>query len=212
MPRLADVVRQHGSRYQARFGGALLPSHARALTDISRCRTAAMGGHLAECTACGLRHLVYHSCRNRTCTQCGGDRAAAWLSRQRDQLLPVPYFHVVFTLPAELRLLVRANQQALLPVLFKAAFEALSALCADKRLLGGRIGALAVLHTWTRTLDGIPTCTYWCPVARCLKTASGYPRGVPSGTWGRDFSCPSMPSAPAFEDASCAWLVKRCPP
>lgn len=156
MPALADVVRQHGEKYRARFGASLLPSHARAMSDIASCRSAAMGGHLEQCCSCGGRHLVYHSCRNRACAQCGAERAGQWVSRQRDLLLPVPYFHVVFTLPAELRHIVRAHQKRLIPVLFKAAFQSLSTLCADPRHLGGQIGALAVLHTWTRTLQWHP--------------------------------------------------------
>jgi hypothetical protein len=170
---LADVVRQHGPGYQARFSESLLPSHARALRDILHCRTQAMGGHLVECTRCTARHLVYHSCRNRACSRCGAERASHWVARQRDLLLPVTYFHVVFTVPAQLRDLVRRHQKRLLPVLFRAAFESLSALCTDPRRLGGKIGALAVLHTWTRTLE-------WHPHVHLL-----VPGGAlsPEGTW-----------------------------
>lgn len=156
MSGLAAVVRQHGPSYMARYGSAMLPSHVRALEDISQCRTAALGGHLAECPQCGRTHLLYHSCRHRACPQCGTDRTEQWVERQRALLLPVPYFHVVITLPSELRRLVRSHQRALLPVLFRAAFDSLAALCADPRYLGGRIGALAVLHTWTRTLEWHP--------------------------------------------------------
>ena len=126
MPSLADVVRQHGPSYEVRYRSGLLPSHLRTLRDIRNCRTAAMGGHLLRCADCGTPQLAYHSCRNRACARCGGDRAAAWLAQQRERLLPVPYFHVVFTLPAELRPLVRAHQRALIPVLFRAAFQSLS--------------------------------------------------------------------------------------
>lgn len=153
MPTLADVVRRHGPDYLARFGRAVLPSHARALRDIARCRTFEMGGHIARCEDCGAEHEWLHSCRNRACCQCGTDRTHAWLRQQRDLLLPVKYFHVVFTVPAELRFIIRSHQKALLAVLFRAAFESLSALCLDKRHLGGRVGALAVLHTWSRTLE-----------------------------------------------------------
>jgi hypothetical protein len=126
-----------------------------------------------ECTDCGERHLVFHSCRNRACARCGGERARDWVERQREQLLPVLYFHVVFTVPAELRALVRRHQKKLIRVLFRAAFESLAALCADPRHLGGDIGALAVLHTWTRTLG-------WHPHVHLL-----VPGGAlsPSGTW-----------------------------
>jgi hypothetical protein len=156
MPTLADVIRQHGPSYRARFGDRTLPSHARAMSDIVACRTAAMGGHIEHCCACGQRHLVYHSCHNRACPRCGADRATSWVARQRELLLPIPYFHVVFTIPAEVRALVRSHQRELLPILFRAAFDSLQALCADPTYLGGRIGALAVLHTWTRTLQWHP--------------------------------------------------------
>jgi hypothetical protein len=156
MLRLADVVRRHGPAYVARHRGAMLAGHVRALEDIAYCRTPALGGHLAECAECGHAHLLFHSCRNRACPQCGHDSTARWLSVQRKLLLPVPYFHVVFTLPSELRRLVRSHQKALLSVLFRAAFESLVALCADPHFLGAEIGALAVLHTWTRTLEWHP--------------------------------------------------------
>ena len=125
-------------------------------TGISACRTAALGGHIAHCEQCDQQHLLYHSCRHRACPQCGTVQTTRWLERQRELLLPVPYFHVVFTLPSELRGVVRAHQKALLSVLFRAAYESLSELCCDSRFLGAQIGALAVLHTWTRTLDWHP--------------------------------------------------------
>jgi hypothetical protein len=156
MPSLADVVRRHGPDYVTRFGRAVLPSHARALRDIARCRTEEMGGHIVHCEDCGAEHARHHSCRNRACGQCGADRTDAWLRHQRDLLLPVRYFHVVFTVPAELRFIIRSYQGPLLGALFRAAFESLSALCWDPKHLGGRIGALAVLHTWSRTLDWHP--------------------------------------------------------
>lgn len=156
MLRLADVVRRHGRDYIAWHARAMLPSHVRALRAIEHCRTPALGGHLAECGQCKRQHLLFHSCRNRACPRCGHDTAQRWLVRQRELLLPVPYYHVVFTLPAELRRLVRSHQRALVSVLFRAAFESLQALCADPRFVGGKIGALAVLHTWTRTLEWHP--------------------------------------------------------
>ena len=117
MLRLADVVRRHAAGYLARFGDAVLPSHVRALRAIALCRTPALGGHTARCTQCGHEHLLYHSCRHRACPQCGHDATERWLGHQRDLLLPVPYFHVVFTLPSELRRVVRSHQRVLLAVL-----------------------------------------------------------------------------------------------
>lgn len=156
MLRLADVLRRHGPDYLRRHGEAVLPSHVRAVREITQCRTAALGGHLAQCTQCSEHHVLYHSCRHRACPSCGHDAASRWLRNQHSLLLPVQYFHVVFTLPSELRRPVRSHQRVLLSVLFQAAFESLSALCADRRYLGGKIGALAVLHTWTRTLEWHP--------------------------------------------------------
>jgi len=153
---LADVIVRHGRDYLSRHGSSVPHRHVRALDAIARCRTGALGGHLAVCTACGREHLLNHSCHHRACPRCGHGATQRWLERQRDLLLPVPYFHVVFTLPAELRRAVRDHQQALVGALFRAAFDALAALCVDPRWLGGRIGALAVLHTWTRTLEWHP--------------------------------------------------------
>jgi hypothetical protein len=156
MPALAEVVREHGDAYLERHGAAVLPSHVRALRAIAACRTSALGGHLAQCQNCAREHLLYHSCRHRACPKCGQDRAEKWLLKQQELLLPVPYFHVVFTLPSELRRLVRTHQKTLLDVLFRAAFDSLASLCKDSHYLGGQIGALAVLHTWTRTLEWHP--------------------------------------------------------
>src|SRR5512141_2710976 len=127
---LADVIRMHGPAYVERHGAALLPSHVHAIQAISRCRTPVMGGHVAECAHCGAEHLLFHSCRHRACPRCGHEATEQWIAEQRDLLLPVPYFHVVFTLPAELRRLVRSHQKPLLSVLFHAAFESLAALSA----------------------------------------------------------------------------------
>jgi len=174
--RLADVVRQHGPAYLERHRARVLPSHARALRSIAHCRTPEMGGHVAVCSACGVEHLLYHSCRHRACPQCGRDTTTRWIARQRELLLPVTYFHVVFTLPAELRDLVRAHQRVLLPALFRAASDSLSALAADPHYLGAEIGALAVLHTWTRTL-------HWHPHVHMLVPGGGL---APDGcTWRR---------------------------
>ena len=174
MLRLADVFMQHGPSYLQRYGTAVLPSHVRAIDAITRCRTPVLGGHLAQCTECQRRHLLYHSCRHRACPQCGHDSTTAWLARQQRLLLPTAYYHVVFTLPAELRRLVRTHQRVLINVLFQSAFESLATLCSDRQWLGGRIGALAVLHTWGRTLE-------WHPHIHMLVPAGGL---APDGcTW-----------------------------
>jgi hypothetical protein len=149
---VATAVRQFGPAYAARFGAAMPAGHRRALADLAACRTAAMGGHVTQCDACGVEHFVCHSCRHRQCPTCHGARTRAWTAAREAELLPVPYFHVVFTLPAELRAIVRSHQRVLLGALMQTAAEALQALAVDAHYLGGTVGILAVLHTWTRTL------------------------------------------------------------
>jgi hypothetical protein len=166
MLQVADVIRRYGGEYLERFGQDLLPSHRRAMDDILRCRTEALGGQLLQCDHCGQEPYVYHSCRNRSCPTCHRLDTEAWLAERRQELLPVPYFHVVFTLPQELRVLVRRHQNALYDILLRAAAQALIQLAADPHYVGGLIGVLCVLHTWTRTL------TYH-PHVHCLVPAGG---------------------------------------
>jgi hypothetical protein len=166
VPEVADIFRLHGARYLERFGPKMLPSHRRALRDLCNCRTAALGGQLYVCDHCGREHYVYHSCRNRACPKCHGRDTQAWLAARRQELLPVPYFHVVFTLPQPLRELVRQHQKALYPILMKAAARALMKLAADPHYVGGLIGVLAVLHTWSRTLN-------YHPHVHCLVPGGG---------------------------------------
>jgi hypothetical protein len=144
----------------------MLPSHRRAIRDLCHCRTATLGGQLYRCDHCGREHYVYHSCRNRACPKCHGKQTAAWLTARREELLPVPYFHVVFTLPRQWRDLVRRHQKRVYPLLMKAAARALITLAADPHYVGGRIGVLAVLHTWSRTLS-------YHPHVHCLVPGGG---------------------------------------
>lgn len=166
MPEVADVFRDYGPAYQERFGADLLPSHRRAMTDIISCRTEALGGHLLQCDHCGQEHYAYHSCRNRSCPKCHRQDTEVWLAARRQELLPVPYFHVVLTLPQELRELVRRHQKDLYDMLLRAAAQALIMLAADPHYVGGLIGVLCVLHTWTRTL-------VYHPHVHCLVPAGG---------------------------------------
>ncbi len=173
MPEVADIFRLYGDRYIECFGQHMLPSHRRALVDLRHCRSPALGGQLYVCDHCGREHYVYHSCRNRACPKCHGKDTEVWLARRRQELLPVPYFHVVFTLPNQLRDLLRAHQKALYPLLMKAAAEALTKLAADPHYVGGQIGIMAILHTWTRTL-------VYHPHVHCLVPAGGL---SPDGHW-----------------------------
>lgn len=156
MTTLADIVAAHGGAYLAEFGAKLLPSHRRALTDITACRTELMGGHISQCEACGHQQYLYHSCKNRSCPKCHGAETGVWLERREAELLPVRYFHLVFTLPAELRNLVRRNQKTMYGILMQSAAETLARIGLDARFVGGKLGMLAVLHTWTRALEHHP--------------------------------------------------------
>lgn len=152
MWEVAEIFRRHGAAYRARFGERLLPSQRRALRDIEACRTAYFGGHLKQCDHCGRQVYAYHSCRNRHCPKCHGDQTERWLKQQQTRLLPCPYFLVTFTLPAELRPLAFGNQKKVYGLLMRSAATALQKLALDPRYVGGRLGILAVLHTWTRAM------------------------------------------------------------
>jgi hypothetical protein len=168
VPEVADIFGLYGAGYLDRFGANMLPSHRRALRDLRDCRTAAMGGRLYLCNRCGREHYVYHSCRNRACPKCHGRDTEAWLAHRREELLPVPYFHVVFTVPRQIRDLIRRHQTTLYPILIRAAAKALIKLAADPHYVGGLIGVMAILHTWSRTL-------VYHPHIHCLVPAGGVP-------------------------------------
>lgn len=150
MPTLAEIFRQYGPAYRAKYGEQMLPSHQAAMRAIEQCRTEAMGGHLYECPACHEQVYSYHSCKNRSCPQCQHDAAQIWLEKQ--QALLLPYFLVTFTLPAGLRKVARSHQEIVYNLLFRSSAEALQELAADLRFVGGQIGAMGVLQTWTRDL------------------------------------------------------------
>ena len=153
---LADILRQFGPLYLERFSGSMLPSHKRAIFDIQRCRTEAMGGHLYRCDQCGKQVYVYHACRNRHCPACHRDQIRAWLQQRTAELLPCDYFHVTVTIPETLRRVFRSHQKQMYSLLMKTASESLIQLADDPRHLGGRVGILAVLHTWTSNLTYHP--------------------------------------------------------
>lgn len=160
MVEVADIFRLHGPDYRAKFAGRMLPSHRRAMEDICHCRTEALGGQVYYCANCQDHRYSYHSCKNRHCPKCQNDQANEWLEKQQNLLLPVTHFLVTFTLPEELRLLARANQKIVYHILFRASSEALQQLALDPRFVGGRIGMVGVLHTWTRALVYHPHVHY----------------------------------------------------
>jgi hypothetical protein len=149
---LADVFRTHQQAFLARWNSVLSRQQRKALRDIRDCRTAVLGGHLYECDRCGHRVKVFNSCRNRSCPKCQATARAKWLAEREAELLPVPYFHVVFTLPQQIGRLALQNQKQIYSILFKTAAETLLTIAADPRHLGASIGFLAVLHTWGQNL------------------------------------------------------------
>ena len=148
---LADIFRQHGKAYSK--SNTLTPEQYKVLHAIQNCRTSALGGHVDECDQCGYRQNSYNSCRNRHCPKCESFKAAQWLEDRQAELLPVPYFHVVFTLPHELNTLVLYNKRILYNLLFQSAWETLKTLGKDSDRLNGEMGMLSILHTWGQNLS-----------------------------------------------------------
>ena len=148
-PELAEVFRQYGQSYRKTH--RLSTSQQKVLRAIEVCRTQELGGHLKQCDTCGFEHPAYNSCRNRHCPKCQSLAKARWLQKQTAELLPVGYFHLVFTLPHELNRLILAHKKILLALLFKAVSETL--LEFGRRRLGGTVGIIAVLHTWNQKLQ-----------------------------------------------------------
>ena len=153
---IADILRRHGEAYRRVHAGHLGRVERRVMSAIVACRTEALGGHMEACDDCGTTRLAYNSCRNRHCPKCQGPARAAWLAAREADLLPVPYFHVVFTLPAPIAAIAFQNKAIVYAILFKAAAEAMSTLAANPRRLGAGIGVVAVLHTWGQALTHHP--------------------------------------------------------
>jgi hypothetical protein len=151
---LADVFRRYGAQYRARFAARMLPSHRRALRDIEACRTERLGGQVYFCEPCQQFVYAYHSCKNRHCPKCHGEQTRRWLEAQRARLLlNCPFYLLTFTLPQELRPVARAHSKVVYRLLMQTAAAALHKLARDPRYLGAAsVGALAVLHTWTRAM------------------------------------------------------------
>jgi Putative transposase/Transposase zinc-binding domain len=153
---VADIFRTVGPLYRASQAGHLSLHQLKVMSAIEHCRTAAMGGHVEACEDCGHRRIAYNSCRNRHCPKCQGAAARAWLAEREADLLPVGYFHVVFTLPAEAADIAFQNKAAVYDLLFRAASETMLTIAADPRHLGARIGITAVLHTWGSAMTHHP--------------------------------------------------------
>jgi len=153
---VADIFRADGPAWRRANAGHVSLGQLKVMSAIERCRTAALGGHVARCEECDHTHIAYNSCRNRHCPKCQGAAAKQWLAERQAELLPVPYFHVVFTLPALIGDIAYHNKAVIYDILFKAAAETLITIAADPKHLGARIGLTAVLHTWGSALTHHP--------------------------------------------------------
>ena len=145
---VADIFRAAGPAYRTAHAGHLSLHQLKIMSAVEHCRTAAMGGHIEACTDCGHWRIAYNSCRNRHCPKCQGAAARTWLAAREADLLPVGYFHVVFTLPAEVAAIAFHNKALVYDLLFRTASETMMTIAADPKHLGARIGITAVLHTW----------------------------------------------------------------
>jgi Putative transposase/Transposase zinc-binding domain len=205
MITVADVFRRFADDYLSAHGASLLPSHGRAIADILACRTEALGGHLWRCDHCSTEVFSYHSCKNRSCPTCHRDQTERWLEARRAELLACPYFHITVTVPEELRDVLRANQRDGYALLMKAVAEAIVELARDRRHVGGTVGVLAVLHTWTQQL-------VYHPHIHCLVTGGGV--SDDGRSWHparRDYLVPTKALAKLVRGKLKAALEKRRP-
>ncbi len=156
MIEVAEVFRRFAADDVSAHGASMLPSHRRAIDDVLACRTAALGGQVWRCEQCDAEVFSCHSCRNRSCPKCHTAQTREWLERRQAEMLPVPYFHITVTVPAELREVLRANQRDGYAALMQASAAAIIELARDPRYVGGTVAVLAVLHTWTQQLNVHP--------------------------------------------------------
>jgi hypothetical protein len=153
---VADIFRAHGAEWRRANAGHIGLGQLKVMSAIESCRTASLGGHVARCQDCAHTLIAYNSCRNRHCPKCQGAAAKEWLAERQAELLPVPYYHVVFTLPAQIADIAYQNKAVIYAILFKAAAETLIRIAADPKHLGAHIALTAVLHTWGSALTHHP--------------------------------------------------------
>jgi hypothetical protein len=153
---VADIFRDHGPAWRQANAGRVSLGQLKVMSAIESCRTAALGGHVARCEDCAYTTIAYNSCRNRHCPKCQGAAARAWLAEREAELLPLPYFHVVFTLPAVIADIAYQNKTVIYDLLFKVSAETLITIAADPKHLGARVGITSVLHTWGSALTHHP--------------------------------------------------------
>jgi hypothetical protein len=157
-PRLeiADIFRKHGPAWRQANAGHINLSQLKVMSAIEACRTEALGGHVAACTKCSHQHIAYNSCKNRHCPKCQGPAARDWMAARAEDLLPVEYFHVVFTLPAEIARIALWNKRAIYGLLFRASAQTVMTIAVDPKRLGAKVGMTSVLHTWGSALTHHP--------------------------------------------------------
>jgi hypothetical protein len=153
---VADIFRDHGPAWRSANAGHVSLDQLKVMSAIERCRTAALGGHVERCEKCAHTIIAYNSCRNRHCPKCQGAAAKEWLAEREAELLPVPYFHVVFSLPSQIADIAYQNKALIYALLFKASSQTMLTIAADPKHLGARIGILSVLHTWGSALTHHP--------------------------------------------------------
>jgi len=149
---VADIFRAQGEAWRQAHQGHISLGQLKVMSAIEACRSAVLGGHVLRCSSCAHQQIAYNSCRNRHCPKCQGSAAHRWLEARQADLLPVEYFHLVFTLPAQIRALAYSNQSVIYTILFKAVAETLRTIAADPKHLGARIGCTLVLHTWSSAM------------------------------------------------------------
>jgi len=197
---VADIVRTAGNRFWEKYRSHLAWPHRKVLDAIVRCRTAALGGHLDQCLRCGHQAVSYNSCRDRHCPRCQGNARARWLAARSSELLPVPYFHIVFTLPHEFSALILQNKRLLYDLLFRTSAASLLELARDPERLGADIGFLGVLHTWGQNLQHHPHVHYIVPAGGLAPDGS---RWIDSS---RRFFLPVKALSKIFRDKFCDQL------
>src|SRR6266700_3683666 len=153
---VADIFRDYGAAWRQANAGHVSLGHLKVMSAIESCRTAALGGHVARCEDCSHTLIAYNACRNRHCPKCQGAAAKEWLAAREAELLPVPYYHVGFTLPAQIADIAYQNKAIIYDLLFKVSAETMLTIAADPRQLGARIGITSVLHTWGSALTHHP--------------------------------------------------------
>jgi hypothetical protein len=195
---VADIIRAQGNRFLEHQPGWFTWQHYKVFRAITCCRTAALGGHLDQCSQCGYRAISFHSCRNRHCPKCQTNARNKWLAARSQELLGTNYFHLVFTLPHQLSGLALQNKAVVYDLLMRASAQTLLEVAADPKHLGAEIGFLTVLHTWGQTCKLIPTYTASSQPVVCHQT-------TPAGSGpGNSSSCPGRCSAGFFVASS--WM------